>query len=155
MTMITRRHLIGFSGAILTALLPLRAEARPAIHVAKDPDCGCCGAWIQILKGEGFDVTVEMMGYDDLKAYKARNGVPEALASCHTARIAGYAIEGHVPVADIRRLLAERPEAVGLSVPGMPLGSPGMGPETERVAYDVMLILKDGSAQVFTRYAAA
>ena len=77
------------------------------------------------------------------------------MSSCHTARVGGYIIEGHVPAADIRRLLDERRDAVGLAVPGMPYGSPGMGPETEREAYDVFLIRSDGSTEVFTSYAAA
>ena len=81
-------------------------------------------------------------------------GVTEAMASCHTATIAGYVIEGHVPADDIRRLLTEAPNAVGLAVPGMPYGSPGMGPENEREAYDVMLMLRDGTATIFTSYPA-
>lgn len=153
---LTRRHALGLGAALLTtAALPLRAEARPAIHVAKDPDCGCCAAWIEILQRDGFDVTVEMMGYDALQAYKARNGIPESMISCHTGRIGGYVIEGHVPAADIRRLLAERPDAVGLAVPGMPMGSPGMGPEDQREDYAVHLILKDGTTRVFASYDAA
>lgn len=87
--------------------------------------------------------------------YKSQNGIPEAMASCHTARIGGYTLEGHVPVADIRRLLEEQPDAIGLAVPGMPYGSPGMGPESEREAYDVLLIRKDGTSEVFTHYPAA
>lgn len=83
------------------------------------------------------------------------NGIPQEMGSCHTGRIAGYMIEGHVPPADIRRLLEERPDAIGLAVPGMPYGSPGMGPETEREAYEVFLIRRDGSTEVFTSYAAA
>ena len=77
------------------------------------------------------------------------------MVSCHTGRVDGYMIEGHVPAADIRRLLVERPDAVGLAVPGMPYGSPGMGPESEREAYDVFLIQRDGSIEVFSRYTAA
>lgn len=153
---LTRRRALGLGAALLTtAALPLRAKARPAIHVAKDPDCGCCGAWIEILRSEGFDVTVELMGYDALQAYKARNRIPDSMVSCHTGRIDGYAVEGHVPPADIRRLLDEGPDAVGLAVPGMPLGSPGMGPEDQREGYDVHLILKDGTTRVFARYDAA
>jgi hypothetical protein len=82
-------------------------------------------------------------------------GIPEALVSCHTATVEGYVLEGHVPAADIRRLLTERPEALGLAVPGMPYGAPGMGPEDARDAYDVILIQRDGRASVFTRYPAA
>jgi len=90
-----------------------------------------------------------------LMRYKSDNGIPQEMVSCHTGQVEGYMIEGHVPAADIRRLLAERPSAVGLAVPGMPYGSPGMGPESEREAYDVFLILHDGSTEVYTRYEAA
>ena len=84
-----------------------------------------------------------------------KSHITPELASCHTADVEGYVIEGHVPVADIERLLAERPDALGLAVPGMPYGSPGMGPESEREAYDVLLILRDGTTDVFTSYKSA
>ena len=90
-----------------------------------------------------------------LARYKLDNGIPQELVSCHTGRIAGYMIEGHVPPADIRRLLEERPDAIGLAVPGMPYGSPGMGPETEREAYEVFLIRHDGTTEPFSSYPAA
>lgn len=90
-----------------------------------------------------------------MAAFKSERGIPDTLVSCHTAVIGNYTIEGHVPAADIRRLLAEQPQAVGLSVPGMPYGSPGMGPETEREAYEVILVGLDGSAATFTSYPAA
>ncbi|GLC62667.1 hypothetical protein PLESTB_001929000 [Pleodorina starrii] len=121
----------------------------------KDPNCGCCGAWIEIVEAAGFKVTIELSAGTALMRYKSQNGIPEAMASCHTARIGGYTLEGHVPVADIRRLLEEQPDAIGLAVPGMPYGSPGMGPESEREAYDVLLIRKDGTSEVFTHYPAA
>ena len=153
----TRRSLLAGAAALgLTALLPRRGRAAtPAIHVLKDPNCGCCSAWVEILEQEGFDVTVELSRGAALSRYKIDNGIPVQMASCHTARIDGYMIEGHVPVADIRRLLDERPDALGLAVPGMPYGSPGMGPETRREAYDVHLIRHGGSTEVFTRYDAA
>ena len=90
-----------------------------------------------------------------LARYKLDHGIPQAMVSCHTGRIEGYTIEGHVPVADIRRLLDERPDAVGLAVPGMPYGSLGMGAENERDAYDVFLIRRDGSTEVYASYSAA
>lgn len=99
-------------------------------------------------------MTTELADGAALMRFKMENGIPEAMASCHTARVEGYLIEGHVPVADIRRLLDERPDAVGLSVPGMPWGSPGMGPESEREAYDVHLIHRDGGTTVFSSYVA-
>jgi hypothetical protein len=134
----------------------VRAAGRgPAIHVLKDPGCGCCTAWIEVLEAAGFAVTAEHAGGDRLMSYKASHGIPREMTSCHTARVEGYMIEGHVPVADIRRLLAERPAAIGLAVPDMPYGSPGIGPETEREAYDVFLIRRDGGSEVFASYPAA
>lgn len=155
--MFSRRKLL-IGTAALAAASPLRALAQgagPAIHVMKDPNCGCCSAWIEILEGDGFTVTTEASMGTMLMRYKSDNGIPQEMVSCHTGQVEGYMIEGHVPAADIRRLLAERPSAVGLAVPGMPYGSPGMGPESEREAYDVFLILHDGSTEVYTRYEAA
>ncbi|MEQ9815476.1 MAG: DUF411 domain-containing protein [Azospirillaceae bacterium] len=151
-----RKLLIG--GAALLAAAPLRALAQgagPSIHVMRDPNCGCCAAWIEILENDGFAVTTESSAGAVLMRYKLDNGIPQEMTSCHTGRVDGYMIEGHVPIADIRRLLNERPDAVGLAVPGMPYGSPGMGPESEREAYEVFLIRRDGSTEVFSRYAAA
>ena len=153
----SRRTLL-IGGAALFAASPLRVLAQgagPAIHVMKDPNCGCCSAWIEILEQNGFTVTTEPSFGTLLTRYKLDNGIPQDMISCHTGRIEGYMIEGHVPVADIRRLLAERPDAVGLAVPGMPYGSPGMGPETAREAYEVFLIRRDGSTEPFATYHAA
>lgn len=157
MTHMTRRGLI-LGGAALAVSAPnmVRAQgAALAIHVLRDPNCGCCEAWARILTADGFDVTVENALGTLLMRHKIDAGIPREMISCHTAGIAGYVIEGHVPPADIRRLLSERPDAVGLAVPGMPYGSPGMGPEEAREAYDVFLIRRDGSTEVFTRYDAA
>ncbi|MEN8739608.1 DUF411 domain-containing protein [Roseovarius faecimaris] len=153
----SRRTLL-IGGAALVAASPFRTlalGAGPAIHVMKDPNCGCCSAWIEILENDGFAVTTEASAGTLLMRYKLDNGITQEMVSCHTGRVNGYMIERHVPVADIRRLLVERPDAVGLAVPGMPYGSPGMGPESEREAYDVFLIQRDGSTEVFTCYAAA
>lgn len=151
-----RRFLAGAATAFLAPTLPVLAGANDlTIHVMKDPDCGCCGAWIEILRRDGFAVTIENLGPEQLRAVKLSHGIAEAMMSCHTGQVGGYVIEGHVPAADIRRLLTERPEAIGLSVPGMPYGSPGMGPEDERDAYDVFLILRDGKTELFSRYDAA
>ena len=156
MSRITRRGMIlGAAGLGLVAAQAGRAAAGPAIHVLKDPNCGCCAAWMDILEAEGFAVTSEASFGTLLMRHKLDNGIPPDMVSCHTAEVAGYMIEGHVPPADIRRLLAERPDAVGLAVPGMPYGSPGMGPEDRREAYDVFLIRRDGSTGLFTRYEAA
>lgn len=154
-TLSRRSLMLGAFAASVVGTGRAIAAANPQLHVLKDPNCGCCGAWIDILQSEGFDVTVENSLGTLLARYKIDNGIPQAMASCHTGKVDGYMIEGHVPSADIRRLLKERPEAVGLAVPGMPYGSPGMGPETEREAYDVFLIRHDGSSEIFTRYSAA
>lgn len=126
------------------------AEPLPRMTVTRDPGCGCCGDWIAHVKAAGFSVDEIESG--NLVPLKTRLGVPVELSSCHTAEIGGYAIEGHVPADAIKRLLAERPQAKGLAVGGMPIGSPGMEvagtpPET----YDVVLFSADGQG-VFARY---
>ena len=153
---ITRRQIIT-SALGLTSIAPFAAfaQAAPSIHVLKDPNCGCCRVWVDILRAEGFRVTEERSFGTLLVRHKLDNGIPQDMMSCHTGEIDGYMIEGHVPAADIRRLLDERPDAVGLAVPGMPYGSPGMGPEDQREAYEVFLIRRDGSTEVFTSYDAA
>ncbi len=154
--MISRRgFVLGACAASVAAALPAVAEARPAIHVLRDPNCGCCSAWVEILQADGFDVTVDESMGTALARYKLDNGIPQEMSSCHTARVRGYMIEGHVPAADIRRLLDERPDAVGLAVPGMPYGSPGMGPESEREAYVVYLLRRDWTTERFSSYQAA
>lgn len=156
MMIVTRRTLLLTGAAIgLVQGVPAMAQTLPSIHVVKDAGCPCCTAWIAHLRDNGFPVTYEERSVAALEVYKREKGVPADLASCHTATVEGYVLEGHVPAADIRRLLAERPEAVGLAVPGMPYGSPGMGPEAEREAYDVILIGTDGRFSTFTSYAAA
>ncbi len=156
MPKLTRRSLLA-GAASLAALQPHLsfAQTASAIHVLKDPNCGCCEAWVRILQAEGFAVTTETSFGTLLIRHKLDNGIPQEMISCHTGEIDGYFIEGHVPSADIRRLLSERPDAVGLAVPGMPYGAPGMGPEESREAYNVFLIRRDGSTEVFTRYEAA
>jgi len=124
----------------------------PAVLVWKDPNCGCCQVWVEHLQANGFKVEVRDVGNT---AARKRLGMPEALGSCHTATVGGYVIEGHVPATDIQRLLKERPVALGLSVPGMPIGSPGMdGPEYKgrKDAYDVLLVQKNGSSKSFQHY---
>lgn len=128
------------------------ANSPTAIHVVEGTGCECCKQWTSYLSENGFQVTSEERFGTLLMQHKIDLGVPIALTSCHTGSVEGYFLEGHVPAADIRRLLAERPEALGLTVPGMPFGSPGMGPESTRQAYDVLLVRQDGSSEVFTRY---
>lgn len=131
--------------ALLALALPAMASASEAV-VYRDPSCGCCGAWISYLQAHGFSVHV--VGDQPMAAVKARLGVPGSLASCHTAVISGYVIEGHVPVADIQALATRHLAARGLAAPGMPMGSPGMEISTA-VPYQVMLIGEDGTATVF------
>ena len=149
----TRRTLLVSAAA--TAALPLHAETNAAIHVVKGTGCECCSAWVDHLKAAGFSVTEEEMYGTLLMRFKQDSGVPQKMISCHKGKIAGYILEGHVPAADINRLMAEAPDAIGLAVPGMPYGSPGMGDETAHEAYDVFVIKRDGATAVFTSYSAA
>ncbi len=127
----------------------LLAPAQAAeFTVYKSPWCGCCSQWIDHLKTNGHSVTTEDV--ENLDIIKQMAGVPEALESCHTAMVERYAIEGHVPAKDIERLLAERPQAKGLAVPGMPAGAPGMGGDTPD-SYNVMLFKADGSADIYAQ----
>jgi len=117
--------------------------------VYKSPWCGCCSKWVDHLKANGHSVTTKKV--EDLDIIKKMAGVPERLQSCHTAMVNGYVVEGHVPEKDIQRLLAERPKAKGLAVPGMPAGSPGMeGGAPDK--YDVMLFKTDGAVNVYAQY---
>lgn len=120
-----------------------------AMHVYRDPECGCCEAWAQIAREAGYEVTVESRA--DMPAIKARYGVPEELRSCHTAVVGGYAVEGHVPLKSVARLLAEKPRDIrGIAVPGMPRGSPGMEvPDGSVDAYTVMAFGAAGRISTF------
>lgn len=124
----------------------------PVVRVAKSPQCGCCGAWIEHMRAAGFETEVRDMEQEALDALKTELGVAPDHASCHTATVAGYFVEGHVPAEDIQRLLAERPDARGLAVPGMPVGSPGMEMGDTREAYDTLLIGTNGEASAFAKH---
>lgn len=127
--------------------------AAPMVKIWKDPDCGCCQDWVKHLNRNGFATRVHDEGN---VAARTRLRMPAALGSCHTGQVAGYALEGHVPAREIQRLLSAKPQALGLAVPGMPVGSPGMdGPAYggRRDAYDVLLVRADGSTRVYQRYA--
>jgi hypothetical protein len=126
------------------------AQAGPAIHVVKTPTCGCCNDWVAHLRQSGFRVTVANVA--DVTPTARRLGVPGDLRSCHTAIAGGYAIEGHVPAADIRRLLRERPTAAGLAVPGMPMGSPGMEHGGHRQPYQTILFTRAGRRTLFAQH---
>ncbi len=152
--LVVRTALIAVA-ALAMPVISLAQGAQPAIHVVEGQGCECCVKWTEYLREQGFDVTSEERFGVLLMQHKIDRGVPADQYSCHTGEIDGYFLEGHVPAADIRRLLEERPDAAGLAVPGMPYGSPGMGPESRREAYDVMLVLKDGSSEVYSHYPAA
>lgn len=125
------------------------AASGPEMVVYRSPTCGCCTAWVEHMREAGFRVRVE--DRTDLGPVKAEMGVPRDLTSCHTARVGGYVVEGHVPAADVQRLLEERPDVRGLAVPGMPVGSPGMeGPRPER--YEVVAFDGEGGREVFARH---
>ena len=123
----------------------------PTITVYKSPTCGCCSKWVDHLEANGF--TVKTTDMPDVTPVKQRFGLPGSLASCHTAVVDGYAIEGHVPAADVKRLLEERPDITGLAVPGMPIGSPGMEIEGRPVdRYDVIAFDRRGGQEVFASH---
>lgn len=147
--MLNRRQVMGAIGAAvaLPAVSPASAGGRPAVILHKDPSCTCCTAWGKHIEAAGFPVTV--VEASSLKTLKAQLGVPDDLAGCHTALVEGYVLEGHVPAAALERMLRERPAAIGLSVPGMPAGSPGMGGEPE--VYEVTLFSSGGRSS-FARF---
>jgi hypothetical protein len=136
--------------AVVTPAAPAAPTlAKMAVH--KSPSCGCCGSWVEQMEKAGHPV--EVISEDDLGPLKAALGVPAEMASCHTAIVEGYFIEGHVPAQDVARLLMERPDARGLAVPGMPVGSPGMEvPSGEVEPYTVYLVGKDGKSTPFSEY---
>jgi hypothetical protein len=142
MTMLTRRSvLIGLAVAANGA----RATGLPRLTVTKDPTCGCCAGWTEHVRAAGFPV--EIIETTELNRIKVRLGVPNNLAACHTAEVDGYVIEGHVPAAAIKRLLAERPQVKGLAVPGMPAGSPGMEVEgSEPEIFEVIAFGPNGQS---------
>jgi hypothetical protein len=147
--MLTRRALLASIAVI--GCLPAAAPARASSSVFyRNPGCGCCMAWVDRMAEAGLPLTME--DSNDLAGISAGYGIPQGLEGCHVGKIAGYVISGHVPPADIKRLIAEKPEARGLLVPGMPVGSPGMemGDQVDR--YDVLLLARDGSTTVFASY---
>lgn len=147
--MTTRRATVmGLAASVALGRQAL-AQDLPTVAVTKDPTCGCCERWVDHLRESGFTVTVTEAPVNPLKV---RLGVPRELASCHTAQIGGYVIEGHVPAGAIKRLLAEKPQGTGLAVPGMPAGSPGM--EVEGMEPDTFEVVLFGPAgrSAFARY---
>lgn len=135
----------------IAAEAPVPAKGLPLALVHKSPTCGCCGLWVEHLEDSGFPV--EVRDSDDVSLVKQDLGVPFGKGSCHTAEIGGYFIEGHVPAADIKRLLAEMPDARGLVLPGMPAGSPGMEtPDGGSQRYTVELVRRDGTTVPFSEH---
>lgn len=143
----------GFVGALIgLAVIPpaaSRASTAPAMVVHRDPGCGCCEDWVTHVRAAGIEATI--VNEADMNAIKTRLGVPDALVSCHTAEIGGYVIEGHAPAKAILQLLRDKPEAIGLSAPGMPVGSPGMEGGGSAEAFEVVLFGANG-ARVYGRY---
>jgi hypothetical protein len=135
--------------AALVATVAATGAVAQNVTAWRSPECGCCHRWAQSLEAAGMHV--KMYDADDMAAVKKLRGVPDTAASCHTATVEGYTIEGHVPAREIKRLLAVRPDAVGLSAPGMPLDAPGMDAGTHE-PYQVLLLKRDGTTQVFAEY---
>jgi hypothetical protein len=134
-----------------TMIVAAQRGSAPVVEVFKTPTCGCCGKWVEHLKAEGF--TVRVTDLPDLSGVKKTHGIPGTLQSCHTARVGGYVIEGHVPAQDVRTLLAEKPAVAGIAVAGMPIGSPGM--EVAGVKphpFDVMAFDKQGKTRIFASH---
>jgi hypothetical protein len=145
-------YILPLVGLVLTAFMAMvspRAAQAVEITVYKSAQCGCCGNWVKYMRARGYKLAVRNM--DNLDAVKKMAGVPDRFQSCHTALVDGYVVEGHVPAADVARLLAERPKARGIAVPGMPMGSPGMeGRMSER--YHVVLFGGPGGAKIFASH---
>lgn len=135
--------------ALVVSAAAACAQAAPPVEVFKSPSCGCCGKWVEHMRANGFQVTTHDM--PDVSPARSRLGMPNRLASCHTAKVGNYVVEGHVPAADIQRLLREKPKALGLAVPSMVPGSPGME-SPKPVPYETLLVEADGSTRVFAKH---
>ncbi|TAH50475.1 MAG: DUF411 domain-containing protein [Betaproteobacteria bacterium] len=144
------RRLVGAFVCAAVLGLPAAFAAGDEVTMYKDPNCGCCSKWAEHMRAHGF--SVKEIGTPQMGAVKQAAGVPQALGSCHTAKIGKYVIEGHVPAADVKRLLAEKPAVVGLSAPGMPQGSPGMEGPFPADRYDVVSFDREGRTAVFAQH---
>ena len=150
----TKTLVARFSGALVTTLTLAGVAATaqgpsPTMVVYKTPTCGCCTKWVEHLQAAGFKV--ETQHRDDLSGVRQQQKVPAAVTSCHTALVGSYVVEGHVPAADVKKLLSEKPAVKGIGVPGMPMGSPGMeGPNPQK--YDTLAFTADGKTSVFARH---
>lgn len=140
-----------FMVGVLVSLASCASAAEAtAIHVYKTPTCGCCTAWVKYLRAHGFEVQVTDL--DDVTPMAMKLGVPANLRSCHTAKVGGYFVEGHVPAADIRKLLKDRPRAAGIAVPGMPVGSPGMDQGGQSGSFETLLVNRQGGVRRFAAH---
>ena len=151
MDSITRRQLLGVFSMIAATGLHPSAQKETAVQVFKDPTCGCCALWVEHLRKAGFTATVTDV--DDMTAIKTKHRVSSRVRSCHTALVGGYVVEGHVPAEDVQRMLAQRPAIVGIGVPGMPIGSPGMEVAGMKPhPYDVLAFNTVGETHVFASH---
>ena len=149
--MLRREFLIG---TLAITSFPTNVFAFPdTLIVNRTETCGCCGAWVERMISAGFKAEVNFVNEEVLRSIKSQLAIPVDLSSCHTATIGSYFIEGHVPAEDIRRLLIERPKALGLSVPGMPIGSPGMEMGSNKEPFETLLVFESGETQVFNSHA--
>ena len=154
MTSVTQTFMARLSGALVVTLtlagVIVTAQSKlPTIVVYKTPTCGCCTVWVDHLKAAGF--TVETQHREDLSGIRQQQKVPAAVTACHTALVGSYVVEGHVPAADVKKLLTEKPAIKGIGVPGMPIGSPGMeGPNPQ--SYDTLAFTADGKTSVFAKH---
>ena len=144
----SRREFLALLAVAALAPAVAAAQGPAVVEIWKSPQCGCCDDWTKHLQKNGFATKVHVVA-DTTDARRAAN-IPEKLGSCHTARVGGYSIEGHVPAKDIQRLLREKPKAVGLAVPGMPQSAPGM--DNPGFPYDVLLVAADGRTSIYSRY---
>lgn len=143
-----------FAAGVLISVATIASAEALRFDLAKTQSCGCCVAYAKRLEERGHVVETRNLPMATLMEMKVESGIPPEMTGCHTSKVAGYTIEGHVPTEDIERLIAEAPDAIGLAVPGMPMGSPGMEYGESRDAYQVFLINKDGTTSVFNSYSA-
>jgi hypothetical protein len=141
----------GFLTLLVGAAVLSAQRPAPTMEVYKSPTCGCCAKWVEHVRGAGFTVQVTDLSNDELDAFKEKRGVPRTAQSCHTGLVGGYVVEGHVPVAEVQRLLKERPAVAGIAVGGMPVGSPGMEvPGQKPHTYNVVTFDKQGALKVYS-----
>jgi hypothetical protein len=136
----------------VASLVFVAGASAQSIDVWKSASCGCCALWVKHLEQHGYTPKPRDVAAGQLARIKADARLPADVQSCHTAKVGGYVIEGHVPAEDIKRLLLEKPDAIGLAVPGMPAGSPGMEAGGQKEPYEVLLVRRDGATEVFSRY---